>query len=116
MLRSRKIVPGFFLDSPWERGAAEYGGVVRRGKSHDTEGSAELGLATLGIAVLYLLVLVAVAVGALLGLVRLFGEPPGEGTSTGRETFGGSRGADRLGAGGTPSLSVGPGRPEDEAV
>jgi hypothetical protein len=62
-----------------------------------------LGIAALGIAIVYLLVLTAVGVGALWVLVWLFGEAPGEGARTGRETTGGSRSADRFGAGSTPS-------------
>jgi hypothetical protein len=47
-----------------------------------------MGIATLGIAIVYLLVLVAVAVGALWVLVWHFAEAPGEGARTGRETLG----------------------------
>jgi hypothetical protein len=75
-----------------------------------------MGIAALGIAVGYLLVLLAVGVGALWVVVLLFGEAPGEGTRTGRETTGGSRSADRSGAGSTPSASVGPDRLEDRAA
>ena len=75
-----------------------------------------MGIASLGIAVGYLLILVAGAVGALLVLVWLFGDAPGEGTRTGREAVGGSPKAPRFGAGGTPSASVGPDRSEDEAA
>jgi hypothetical protein len=75
-----------------------------------------MGIAGLGIAIVYLLILVAVAVGALLVVVWLFGEAPGEGTRTGRETMGGSPSTDRVGAGEAPSASVGPDRSEDEAA
>jgi hypothetical protein len=75
-----------------------------------------MGIAGLGIAIVYLLILVAGAVGALWVLVWLFGEAPGEDTRTGREAVGGSPSADRFGAGGTPSASVGPGRSEDRAA
>ena len=75
-----------------------------------------MGIAELGIAIVYLLVLVAVAVGALWVVVWLFGEAPGEGARTGREAVGGSRGAARFGAGGVPPDSVGPGRSGDEAA
>lgn len=86
-------------------------------KGRDTEGGAELGIAALGIAMVYLLVLVAVAVGALLVLVWLFGDAPGGGTGTGREeAVGEPWGADRFGAGGTPSASIGPDRSEDRAA
>ena len=74
-----------------------------------------MGIAGLGIAVVYLLVLLAGAVGALWVLVWLFGEAPGEGARTGR-AVGGSRRAERVGAGGTPSASVGPERSEDAAA
>ena len=73
-----------------------------------------MGIAGLGFAIIYLLVLLAVAVGALWVLVWLFGKAPGEGTRTGREAVGGSPGADRVGAGGTPSASVGPDRSEED--
>ena len=75
-----------------------------------------MGIAGLGIAIVYLLILVAGAVGALCVMVWLFGEAPGEGTRTGREAVGGSPGADRVGAGGTPSASVGPERSEEDAA
>ena len=75
-----------------------------------------MGIAGLGIAVVYLLVLLAGAVGALWVLVWLFGEAPGERTRTGREAVEGSPGADRFGAGATPWASVGPERSEDEAA
>ena len=75
-----------------------------------------MGIAGLGIAVVYLLILVAGALGALLVLVWLFGEAPGEGTRIGHETTGGSPSADRFGAGEASSASVGPERSEDEAA
>ena len=75
-----------------------------------------MGIAGLGIAVVYLLVLLAVAVGALWVLVWLFGEAPDEGTRTRREAIGGSPSADRFGAGAAPSASVEPERSEDEAA
>ena len=74
------------------------------------EGSAELGIVALGIAIVYLLAVAAGFTGALLVLVWLFGEAPGAGAGTGREeAVGGSRGAARLGVGGTTaSPSAGP--------
>jgi hypothetical protein len=75
-----------------------------------------LGIATLGIAMVYLLVLVALAVGALWVLVWLFGEAPGEGARTGHETVEGSRSTDRFGAGSMPPASVGPERSKDRAA
>ncbi len=70
----------------------------------------------MGLALIYLLAVAAGAVGALLVLVRLFGEAPGEGARTGHEPVGGLRGTDRFGAGGTHSASVGSERAEDEAA
>ncbi len=75
-----------------------------------------MGIAALGIALAYLLAVAAGAVGALLVLVRLFGEAPGGGARTGHEPVGGLRGTDRFGAGSTHSASVGRGRSEDEAA
>ena len=75
-----------------------------------------MGIAGLGIAVVYLLVLLAGGVGALWVLVWLFGEAPGEGARSGREAVGGSRRAERDGAGGAPSASVGLERSEEDAA
>jgi hypothetical protein len=75
-----------------------------------------LGIAALGIAIVYLLVLVAGAVGTLWVLVWLFGEAPGEGARTGRETVGSLRSADLFGAEGPPSAPVGPDRSKDRAA
>ncbi len=75
-----------------------------------------MGISGLGIAVVYLLVLLAVAVGALWVLVWLFGEAPGEGARTGLETSGSSPGADRFGAGAAPAVSVGPEPSKDRAA
>ncbi len=88
----------------------------RARQDRDKEGSATLGIAALGIAMVYLFAVVAGFIGALLALVWLFGEAPGEGTRTGREAVGGLRSTDRFGAGGTSSASVGPERSEDEAA
>jgi hypothetical protein len=76
-----------------------------------------MGIAGLGIAIVYLLILVAGAVGALWVLVWLFGEAPEEGTRAGHhEAVGGMRSADRFGAGGSPPASARPERSEDEAA
>lgn len=76
-----------------------------------------MGIAALGIAIVYLLVLVAVGVGALWVVVWLFGEAPGEGARTGLETVGrSSRSADRFGAGAAPSAPDGPDRSKDRAA
>ncbi len=45
-----------------------------------------MSIAALGIAVAYLLILVAGAIGALFIMIWLFGEAPGGTASTGRET------------------------------
>ncbi len=45
-----------------------------------------MSIAALGIAVAYLLILVAGAIGALFVMIWLFGETPDGTTSTGRET------------------------------
>ena len=73
-----------------------------------------MGIAALGIAIVYLLVLVAV--GALWVLVWLFGEAPGEGARTGHDTVERLRSTDRSGAGRVPPASVGPERSGDEAA
>jgi len=75
-----------------------------------------LGIAALGIAIVYLLILVVGAVGALWVLVWLFGEAPGEGARTGREPVGSLRSADHFGAEGSPSALVGPDRSKDRAA
>ena len=75
-----------------------------------------MDIAALGIAMVYLLAVVAGFVGALLALVRLFGEAPDDGPRTGRETVEGLRSADRSGAASVPPASVGPERSEDEAA
>ena len=46
-----------------------------------------MSIAALGIAVAYLLILLAGAIGALFVIIWLFGETPGETTNTGRETL-----------------------------
>ena len=64
----------------------------------------------------YLLVVTAGFVGALLALVWLFGEAPGEGPRTGHETVERLQSTDRFGAASIPPASVEPERPEDEAA
>ena len=73
-------------------------------------------IVTLGIAMGYIFVLAAGAFVALLALVWLFGEAPGEGTGTERGTVEVLLGDDRFGAGSVPSASVGTERSEDEAA
>lgn len=88
----------------------------RARQDRDKEGSATLGIAALGIAMVYLFAVVAGFIGALLALVWLFGEAPGEGTRSGHETGEGLRSTDRFWAGSIPPTSVGPDRSEDEAA
>jgi hypothetical protein len=75
-----------------------------------------LSIATLGIAVVYLLIVVAGAIGALLVLIWLFGETSGVTARTGHETAEGLRGTNSFGAGGTPSSPVEPERSEEKAA
>ena len=70
----------------------------------------------MGIAVVYLLVVAAGFTGALLALVWLFGEAPGEGPRTGHVNVEQVQSTDRFGAASMPPASVGPERPEDEAA
>ena len=73
-------------------------------------------IAALGIAMGYLIVIVAGAVVALLVLVWLFGDAPGESTGTGHETVEGSPGTDRFAAARTPAASVEPERSKGKAA
>ena len=57
-----------------------------RHTKRETKGGATLSIAALGIAVAYLLILVAGTIGALFGMIWLFGETPDGTTNTGRET------------------------------
>ncbi len=59
----------------------------------------------MGIAMVYLLAVVAGFIAALLVVVWVFGEAPGESTGNGRETIGGSPSADGFGAVSTPSAA-----------
>ena len=61
-----------------------------------------MSIASLGIAIAYLLLIIASAVGALLLLVWLFGEEPGV-TETGRRTTKGMSQSANFGAQSTPS-------------
>lgn len=75
-----------------------------------------MSIATLGIAVVYLLVVVAGAVGALLVLIWLFGETSEVTARTGYEATKSSRGTNRFGAErSTPSSSVERERSEEAA-
>ena len=66
---------------------------IRHGKDRDTEGSTTLEISALGMAVAYLLVLLAGALGVLWVLVWLFRDTPGALGGTGREGLDGSRSA-----------------------
>lgn len=71
----------------------------------------------MGMALAYLLLVVAGAAGALSALVWLFQEDvPDANGRTERETYGGLQSADRSGSGRTASASVGSERWEDEAA
>ena len=75
-----------------------------------------MGIAALGIAVAYLLVVLGGAIGALLILLWLFDDAPGAIEEIGGETIECSRSAGRLGPGGTPAVSVEPERWKGEAA
>lgn len=87
------------------------------GKDRDTKGSATLGIAALGMAMAYLLLVAAGAIGALLVLLWLFREDmPGTTEDIKRDKFEASRSAKRLGSIGTHLSPVEPERWEDEAA
>ena len=65
------------------------------------KGGAELSIVVLGVAVAYLLIVVAGAIGALLVLIWHFQETPGATGETERPTIKGPRSADRSGAAST---------------
>lgn len=75
-----------------------------------------MSIATLGIAVVYLLILVAGAIGALLVLIWLFGETSDVTTKAGHETVKGLRGANRFRAGSTSSAPGESERSEEKAA
>jgi hypothetical protein len=75
-----------------------------------------LSIAALGIAVVYLLIVVAGAIGALLVLIWLFGETSSVTARTGHETAEGLRGANRFGTGSTPSSPVESERSDEKAA
>jgi hypothetical protein len=89
---------------------------VRHGKYRDTKGSATLGIAALGMALAYLLLVAAGTIGMLLGLLWLFQDTPVTTEKIGREKIEGSRSAERLGREGKSSASVEHERWEDEAA
>ena len=75
-----------------------------------------MSIAALGMAVAYLLIIVAGAIGAILVVIWLFGETAGAATSTGDKTIRDLRNAGRFGVGSTPSAPDEPERSEDEAA
>ena len=75
-----------------------------------------MSIAALGMAVAYLLIIVAGGIGALVVTIWLFGETPGASTSTGRETVKDLRDPDGVGMESTPSALVEPERSEDKAA
>jgi hypothetical protein len=89
---------------------------VRHGKYRDTKGSVTLGIAALGMALAYLLLVAAGTIGMLLVLLWLFQDTPGMTEKIGREKIEGSRSAERLGSEDKSSASVEPERWEDEAA
>jgi hypothetical protein len=75
-----------------------------------------LSIAALGIAVAYLLIIVAGAIGALFVTIWLFEETPGGTTSTGNEVTKDLRNSGRFKTGSTPSAPAKPERSEDKAA
>jgi len=76
-----------------------------------------LGITALGMAVAYLLLVIAGATGALSVLIWLFQEDtPGANRSTGRETFRDLQSTDHLGSGDTSPASNKPEHAEDKAA
>lgn len=75
-----------------------------------------MGIAALGMALAYLLLVAAGAIGALLILLWLFQDAPGRIEKVEREKVAGSRGAEHLVLGGTSSIVVKSERWESEAA
>ena len=75
-----------------------------------------MGVAALGMAVAYLLLVATGAVGALLVLLWLFQDVPGTVEQIECEKIEGSRSAERLEPGGVSSVSIEPERWEGEAA
>ncbi len=75
-----------------------------------------MSIAALGIAVAYLLIIVAGAIGALLVTIWLFEETPGGTISTGRETAKDLRSGSRFRVESAPSAQLKPERSEDKAA
>ena len=75
-----------------------------------------MSIAALGIAVTYLLIIIAGAIGALLGVIWLFEDTLDATTRTGRETVKDLRYHDGVGMESTASALVEPERSEDKAA
>ncbi len=75
-----------------------------------------MSIAALGIAVTYLLIIVAGAIGALLLMIWLFEDTLDVTTRNGRETVKDLRNRDSVEMEGTPSALVEPERSEDKAA
>ena len=75
-----------------------------------------MSIAALGIAVTYLLIIVAGAIGALLVMIWLFEDTLDVTTRNGRETVKDLRNCDGAGMESTPSALVEPERSEDKAA
>jgi hypothetical protein len=86
------------------------------GRNHDTKGDATLGIAALGMAVVYLLLVAVGAIGALLIMLWLFQDAPGKIKKIGREKAEEPRNAECLRLGGVSSVPVKPERWEGEAA
>ena len=80
------------------------------------KGSATLSIAVLGIAVAYLLLIIAGATGALSVLVWLFRDTPDVDRRTGRETFRSVRDTDHFGLGSIPRAQAESEHSEDRAA
>ena len=89
---------------------------IGRRTQRETKGGATLSIAALGMAVAYLLIIVAGSIGALVVTIWLFGETPAASTSTGRETVKDLRRGSRPRVESTSSAPATRGRSEDKAA
>ncbi len=116
ILSNRKIVPRSLLITSWKLRAAKYGRLYDTIKIAILKGSATLSIAALGIAVAYLLLIVAGATGAHTVMYWLLRETPDEDIRTGRETYRGLRDTDHFGLGSIPWAQAESEHPEDRAA
>lgn len=116
ILSNRKIVPRSLLITSWKLRVAKYGRLYDTVKIAILKGSATLSIAALGIAVAYLLLIIAGATGALSVLVWLFRDTPDVDRRTGRETFRGLRDTDHSGLGSIPWAQAESEHPEDRVA